>query len=141
MIKLTYLLSKQHYYYYHYYTFRVSYLTSCKASGRRRMGAGGCRPRSGWSTAAARRPSRPDSLNIRRSGEQGTSNFTGRPPILSPVYQYFLRCKNWGILKNCFMIDTQILKIDSRVAEIIEVKVSTSHLEIDILLPLLRCRK
>ena len=45
------------------------------------MGAGECRQRSELSTAAAQRPSRPDSLNIRTSGQQGTINSTGCLPI------------------------------------------------------------
>ena len=37
-------------------------------------------------------------------------------------------------LEICYMIATRILKIDSEIAEIIEVKVGTRHLEINILL-------
>ena len=37
-------------------------------------------------------------------------------------------------LEICYMIATRILKIDLKIAEIIEVKVGTRHLEIDILL-------
>ena len=37
-------------------------------------------------------------------------------------------------LEICYMIGTRILKIDLEIAEIIEVKVGTRHLEINILL-------
>ena len=40
----------------------------------------------------------------------------------------------WKIQEICYMIGTRILKIDSEIAEIIEVKVGNHHLEIDILL-------
>ena len=40
-----------------------------------------------------------------------------------------------------YTIGTRILKIDLKIAEIIEVKVGTRHLEIDILLLILRTKK
>ena len=44
------------------------------------------------------------------------------------------------IQEICYQIGTRILKIDLQIAEIIDVKDVTCHLEIDILL-LLRCKK
>ena len=70
--------------------------------------------------------------------------YTGCPILLDPLsFCHFLGF--WSTyrgpfdhfstaLEICYIIATRILKIDLEIAEIIEVKVGTRHLEIDILL-------